>query len=81
MTKSIEIKILDEIDTTVSIHQLRCIHSLPNINIEWNVWSVYSALKKWGTKVEVAVSIGQFRHAYPVVAPLGQLDVTTLDEM
>ena len=45
MTKSIEIKILDEIDTTVSIHQLRCIHSLPNINIEWNVWLVYSALK------------------------------------
>ncbi len=45
MTKSIEIKILDEIDTTVPIHQLRCIHSLPNINIEWNVWLVYSALK------------------------------------
>lgn len=45
MTKSIEIKILDEIDTTVPIHQLRCIHSLPNINIEWNVWLVYSVLK------------------------------------
>lgn len=81
MTKSVEIKILDEIDTTVPIHQLRCIHSLPNINIEWNVWLVYSCVKKWGTKVEVAASVGQFRHAYPVVAPLGQLDVTTLDEM
>ena len=80
MARDIETKIVDEIDTTVPIHQLHCIHSLPSINVEWNAWLIYSALKKWGTQVEVAASASQFRQAYPIVAPLGKLDVTALEE-
>lgn len=62
------------------IHQLQCIHSLPSIHVEWNAWLIYSVLNKWSTMLEVGASASQFRHACPVVAPLGKLDASMVDK-
>ena len=80
IAKCLEAKIFAEIDATVPIHQLQCIHSLPNINVEWNAWLIYSVLKKWSTMLEVGASASQFRQAYPVVAPVGKLDTSIIDD-
>lgn len=76
----IESRILAEIDSTTPIHQLECIHSLPGINVEWDVWLIYSILNKWSTKLEVGASAPQFNQSYPIVAPIGRLDTTMIEE-
>lgn len=80
MAKDLENRIAMEINDTVPIHQLQCIHSLPKINVEWNAWLIYSVLKKWATKLEVGASASQFRQSYPIVAPIGKLDFSCIDE-
>ena len=72
----IETLILAEINGTVRIKDLRCWGQLPKVKLPWTDWMVYSALKKWATKVEVAASYPQFRYAVPLVAPVGKMDLT-----
>ncbi len=74
IAKYVEKCIINEIDTTVPIHQLKCIHYLPKINVEWDVWLIYSVLKKWSTILDVGTTDNKFKKSYPVVSPLGQLD-------
>lgn len=76
IVKELESNIAKEIHDTVSIQQLQCTKTLPMINVKWNAWLIYSALKKWGTQLEVAASNSQFIHAFPIVAPKGKLDMT-----
>lgn len=76
IAKSLERLIADEIDGTVPIYQLQCISSLPKINVDWNAWLIYSTLKKWGVSLEVGVSNSQFRQSFPLVAPIGKLDLS-----
>lgn len=52
---------------------------MPEINVEWNTWLIYSVIKKWGVSLEVAASNNQFRHSYPLVAPKGRMDISQMD--
>lgn len=70
--REIEDTILLDITETTAIHQLHNWKNLPTVNVEWNVWLIYSILKRWSTKLEVGVSNAQFRQAYPLVAPIGK---------
>lgn len=72
--------ILEEINGTVRIKDLQCWGRLPAVTIPWTDWLVYSVLKKWGEKVEVAASYPQFRYAVPLVAPIGKMDVSQYAE-
>lgn len=65
--------IIKELCDTKPIIHLQCLFNLPKINIQWNEWLVYSVLKKWSDKLEVAASSNQFRHSTPLVALSGQL--------
>lgn len=78
IAKNIEEKILTEIDRTLPIHQLQCIHSLPKINVPWNAWLIYSVLKKWSNQLDVATSASQFKQSYPLIAPKGMLSTENL---
>ena len=75
----LEKRISEEIDCTVPIHQLQSVSTLPEINVEWNTWLIYSVIKKWGVSLEVAASNNQFRHSYPLVAPKGRMDISQMD--
>lgn len=75
----LEKRISEEIDRTVPIHQLQSVSTLPEINVEWNTWLIYSVIKKWGVLLEVAASNNQFRHSYPLVAPKGRMDLSQMD--
>lgn len=81
IVQRIETMILAEITQTIRIRDLQCWGKLPTIKIPWTDWLVYSVLKKWGEKVEVAASYPQFRYAIPLVAPVGKLDVSQYSEV
>ncbi len=80
-TQSIESMVLSEISSTVRIKDLHCWGQLPTIKVPWTDWLLYSALKKWGAKVEVAASYPQFRYAVPLVAPTGNMDTSRYSEV
>ena len=80
VAQRIEALILAEITGTVRIKDLRCWGQLPPVKLPWTDWLVYSVLKKWATKVEVAASYPQFRYAVPLVAPVGKMDPTQYAE-
>ena len=79
--QSIESMVLSEISSTVRIKDLHCWGQLPTIKVPWTDWLLYSALKKWGAKVEVAASYPQFRYAVPLVAPTGNMDTSRYSEV
>jgi hypothetical protein len=70
----LEALIINEINGTVKISELRCVNNLKEINVSWNEWLIYSMLFKWSTLLEVTTSSNQFRMAVPVVAPRGMLN-------
>ena len=78
--RSIESMILSEISSTIRINDLPCWGQLPTIKVPWTDWLLYSVLKKWGTKIDVAASYPQFRYAVPLVAPAGKMDTTRYSE-
>ena len=80
IAQRIEAMIIAEINGTVRIKDLQCWGQLPKVKAPWTDWMVYSVLKKWGEKVEVAASYPQFRYAVPLVAPLGKMDVAQFAE-
>lgn len=68
-------------DSTVIIAELNCIHRFKNISCPWNEWLIYSMLKKWSTLLEVSTTSPQFRHATPVVARKGLLNVHLFEDL
>lgn len=81
IAKEIESRIVNEICSTVPIHQLESINLFPRINVEWSAWLIYSILKKWSTKLEVKSSANQFKLSYPIVAPLGCLNLDSIEKL
>lgn len=73
IAKIVEAAILDEITETVPIADLNCISSFPEINVPWNAWLIYSTLKRWSNKIDVAASNSHFRNAFPLVAPKNRM--------
>lgn len=66
--KEIDAFLADNITKTLPINQLDLWQSLPQLNVPWTDWLLYSILKKWGDKTIVATSNNQFRLAVPLIA-------------
>lgn len=69
----IEAAILSEIHDCTLIPNLHCIQRFKNIHVKWTEWLLYSVLRKWSKKLDVAVTSSQFKLAMPLVAPKGML--------
>lgn len=76
METLIEAEFAEEGIETVPIYRLTCLGSLPEIQVPWTDWLVYSLLKKWSKKFEVAASNSQFRFSIPLVAHKGKMNTT-----
>ena len=76
----IEKLILDEIEGTMLISELKTVYKFPGISVPWTEWLIYSVLKKWSKQLDVgaesAISARQFRHMHPIVAIKGRLSLT-----
>ena len=59
---------------TTPIRMLECGSYLPEIKVPWSDWLVYSVLRKWGKKFDVATTSPSFRMATPLVAPKGEMN-------
>lgn len=73
--KQIEQLILDEIDETVAIVQLKCICKFNRINYPWTEWLIYSILLKWSNRLDVDTTSPVLKDAIPIVAPKGKLSI------
>ena len=54
-------------------------HKLPELDIEWTEWLLYSVIKKWGKEIEVTVTSNQFRSASPVAVRRGKLNEVNIE--
>ena len=79
--KAIEGILLNEIKGTVQIASMKSIYSLPDLNVNWNEWLVYSIIYKYSDKLEVRASNSQFRFAEPVICIKGCFDEESLSEV
>lgn len=77
--KYMEDEIFIEVQKTMPISNLKCIHHFPKLNVEWDEWLVYSIINKWSTKLEVALSDSQFRYAIPLISKKGEMDIIEMD--
>lgn len=72
--RNVEALILNEIQGTKVISQLRCRELFPRVNIEWSEWIIYSAISKWSDLLEVGLTTRVFKDAVALVAPAGLLN-------
>lgn len=72
--RNVEALILNEIQGTKVISQLRCQELFPRVNIEWSEWIIYSSINRWGDKLEVGLTTRVFKDAVALVAPVGLLN-------
>lgn len=72
--KNVEELILNEIQGTKVISQLRCRELFPQVNVEWSEWFIYSAISKWSNLLEVGLTTRVFKDAVALVAPVGLLN-------
>lgn len=66
--------VAQNISQTTPIHQLDIWGALPNLNVSWTDWLLYSVLNKWGKQVSAGTSSNQMKMAVPLVAPAGVLN-------
>ncbi len=81
MAVQIEDILAKEVNGTVPIVSLNAIYKLPQINVAWNEWLLYSILKKWGRKLEVHSSAKYFKYAEPIVSPKDCFDPNAIKEI
>lgn len=70
----VEQQILEEIDDSALITNLKCIYNLPSICVPWNEWLIYSVINKWGKELEANTTSNQFRSSSPVVSKIGRFN-------
>lgn len=81
LVKEVEQYIYKSITGTVYVSDLQCIKLFPRINVPWTEWLIYSAIKKWGNLLDVAVTSTTFRQAKAVLARRGELDISQISEV
>ena len=74
IANNVESMICEEITHTTAIRELKCFNAFPNIRVPWNEWLLYSVLKKWSKRLDVAMSNAQIRQAIPLVSLIGEMD-------
>lgn len=75
MAANIEAAAIAEVSGTMPIRQLSCWANLPQINVPWTEWLLYSVLNKWARGVEVAPSSNQFRLSIPLISKPGEMKI------
>ena len=73
--------ILREVDRTKPINMLTCYSYLPNINVQWTDWLIYSMLNKWSQRLSVDVSVAKIKHAVPLVALYNKMNLSNFEGM
>ena len=76
IAKDLDHIISQEIQSTIPIRDLILSNRLPSINVPWTDWLIYSTLNKWGEKTVVATTSNQFKAAVPLIAPVGEMDIS-----
>lgn len=79
IARNIEDSIAAEIQGTMYISDISCIHKFEKVNVPWTNWLIYSVILKWSTKLDVAVTSTTFRQAQPVIALRGQLETENIE--
>lgn len=75
IAKEIEQMIINEIDETVPIADLRCVVNFPKVNVPWTEQLIYSVLYKWSSKLEVDSSFNMsYENAILLVSPKGKMN-------
>lgn len=77
----IENILLQSVKKTMPIKDLDRISLLPPLNVPWTDWLVYSVINKWGTRLEVNTSSNQFRMAFPLISPIGEMNVDAFKDV
>ena len=77
----IENTILNEISEPVSIANLKCIYKFENLNVPWTEWLIYSILNKWGSKIEIGMTVNQLKNAIPFVSPIGMINNENINKL
>ena len=75
----IEKTILEEIEGTVLISDLKCISRFPKIKVPWNEWLLYCMILKWGKELEVGTTSNQFKLSSPVISRKNELSLDNID--
>ncbi len=81
IASEVEMSISREITNTKPIRDLQCFSRLPRINEPWNEWLIYSVLKKWSKKLDVALSSSQLRQSIPLVSFVGEMDASKFKDI
>lgn len=71
----------EEVCETMPIAQINSINLFPEIKCEWNEWLIYSIIKKWSKKFEVATNSKYFKLSAPLISPIGKMDTSDFDDM
>lgn len=81
ITKEVEEIISEDLSVTTPIRNLICFGKFPKINVNWSEWIVYSCLNKWGKKLDVELSSGQYKFSIPLVSPKGKMDISMFNNV
>lgn len=81
IANEVEARIFDEIVGTIPIRDLHCVSKFPHINVLWTEWLVYSVLKKWSKRIDVALSSSQLRQSIPLVSKVGDMDISPYKDL
>lgn len=73
IAQQVENIVVGEIEETTPIYKIIALRELPKVNVPWTDWLVYSVLKKWSHKIDLAASNKQFRYAIPLASPKGKM--------
>lgn len=76
IAKAVETQICEEIDGTLPIRNLACLSRLPAIEYPWTDWLVYSVIRRWGKRLDVALSSSQLRQSIPLVSRRDEMDLS-----
>ena len=81
IVRMLEDCIVNEIDGTTPISDLKVWEKLPSINIPWTEWLIYSVINKWSEKLSVSTSSNVFKEAVPLIAPAGKMNVEAFKDL
>lgn len=56
IAQQVENIVVGEIEETTPIYKIIGLRELPKVNVPWTDWLVYSVLKKWSHKIDLAAS-------------------------
>ena len=69
----------EEVTETRAIVSLESLAKLPQINIPWNEWLIYSIVNRDLERFDVKMSTNHFRNSIALIAPAGKMNISSMD--